>query len=100
MTFPNNTLFGFYEHLPGSFIYHYDMGFEYVSPANDAFGDVYFYDFESGHWWYTGPTLFPNLYDFTLGAWIFYFADPSHPGHYTTNPRKFAYDTTHVTFTM
>ncbi len=100
LTFPDNTLFGYYEHLAGSFIYHYDMGFEYVSPANDAFGDVYFYDFESAHWWYTGPTLFPNLYDFTLGAWIYYFTDPSNPGHYTTNPRKFAYDATHVTFTM
>ncbi len=100
LTFPDGNLFGYYEHLAGSFLYHYDMGFEYVAPSDDANGDVYFYDFESGHWWYTGPTLFPNLYDFTLGAWIYYFTDPSNPGHYTTNPRKFAYDTTHVTFTM
>jgi hypothetical protein len=81
-------------------LYHYDMGFEYVIPANDAYGDVYFYDFQSGHWWYTGPSLFQNIYDFTLGAWIYYFPDPSNPGHYTTNPRKFAYDMTHVVFTM
>jgi virginiamycin B lyase len=100
LTFPDNNLFGAYTYLPGSFIYHYDMGFEYVSPANDAGGDVYFYDFTSGHWWYTGPALFPNLYDFTLAAWIYYFPDTSNPGHYTTNPRKFAYDTTHVIFTM
>jgi uncharacterized repeat protein (TIGR01451 family) len=100
LTFPNNTLFGYYEYLAGSFIYHFDMGFEYVFPANDASGDVYFWDNTSGHWWYTGPALFPNLYDFTLGAWIYYFTDPSNPGHYTTNPRKFAYDATHVTFTM
>jgi uncharacterized repeat protein (TIGR01451 family) len=100
LTFPDNTLFGYYEHLAGSFIYHFDMGFEYVFPANDASGDVYFWDDQTGHWWYTGPTLFPNLYDFTLGAWIFYFADPANPGHYTTNPRKFASDATHVTFTM
>jgi virginiamycin B lyase len=100
LTFPNSTLFGYFEPLAGSFIYHFDMGFEYVFPANDASGDVYFWDNTSGHWWYTGPTLFPNLYDFTLGAWIYYFTDPSNPGHYTTNPRKFAYDATHVTFTM
>jgi virginiamycin B lyase len=100
LTFPNNTLFGYYEHLAGSFIYHFDMGFEYVFPANDAYGDVYFWDDQSGHWWYTGPTLFPNLYDFTLGAWIYYFTDPSNSGHYTTNPRQFAFDATHVTFTM
>ncbi len=100
LTFPDGNLFGYYTYFPGSFIYHYDMGPEYVFPSNDAYGDVYFYDFESGHWWYTGPTLFPNLYDFTLGAWIYYFSDPSNPGHYTTNPRKFAYDTTHVNFTM
>ncbi len=100
LTFPNSTLFGYYAHLSGMFIYHFDMGFEYVLPANDASGDVYFWDDQSGHWWYTGPTLFPNLYDFTLGAWIYYIPDSSNPGHYTTNPRTFAYDATHVTFTM
>jgi uncharacterized repeat protein (TIGR01451 family) len=100
LTFPDGNLFGYYEYLAGSFIYHYDMGFEYVFPTNDGFGDVYFYDFQSGHWWYTGPSLFQSIYDFTLGAWIYYFPDPSNPGHYTTNPRKFAYDATHVMFTM
>ena len=100
LTFPNGTLFGFYNYPAASYIYHYDMGFEYLLPANAAAGDIYFYDFESGHWWFTGPSLFPNLYDFTLGAWIFYFSDPSNPGHYTTNPRKFAYDSTHVIFAM
>jgi uncharacterized repeat protein (TIGR01451 family) len=100
LVFPDGNLFGYYDHLLVTFIYHYDMGFEYVLPANDPSGDVYFYDFQSGHWWFTGPTLFPNLYDFTLGAWIEYFTDPLNPGHYTTNPRKFSYDTTHVAFTM
>jgi hypothetical protein len=76
------------------------MGYEWVDPTNDSNGDVYFYDLQSGHWWYTGPTLFPNLYDFTLGAWIFYFSNPSNPGHYTTNPRQFAYDSNHMMFTM
>jgi uncharacterized repeat protein (TIGR01451 family) len=100
LTFPDGTPFGSYTYLQGSFLYHYDMGLEYIIATNDAGNDAYFYDFTSGHWWYTGPALFPNLYDFTLGAWIYYFIDPSNPGHYTTNPRKFAYDTTHVTFTM
>ena len=100
LVFPDGNLFGYYTYLSGGFIYHYDMGYEYVLPSNDAGGDVYLWDNQSGHWWYTGPSLFPNLYDFTLGAWIYYFPDASNPQHYTTNPRKFAYDTTHVTFTM
>ena len=28
--------------------------------------DVYLYDFNSNHWWYTSTTLFPYLYDFNL----------------------------------
>jgi hypothetical protein len=98
LQFPNGTLFGYYNFPSSPYLYHYDMGFEFYVPANDALGDIYFFDFESGHCWYTGLTLFPSLYDFTLGAWIYYFPDPSNPGHYTTNPRKFAYDITHVTF--
>ncbi len=100
LSFPNGNLFGYYEYLPGSIIYHFDLGYEYVFPANDANGDAYFYDFQSEHWWYTGPSLFPYIYDFTLGAWIYYEPDPSSPGHYTTNPRKFAYTSTHEIFTM
>jgi uncharacterized repeat protein (TIGR01451 family) len=100
LTFPNGTLFGYYGYLGSGWIYHFDLGYEYVLPSGDANGDVYLYDLQSGHWWFTGPTLFPNLYDFTLAEWIYYVPNASEPGHYTTNPRQFASDTTHVVFTM
>lgn len=84
LIFPDGNLFGYYTYFPGSIIYHYDMGFEYVFPALVVHG----------------PISVSEPLRFHAGAWIFYFADPSNPQHYTTNPRKFAYDTTHATFTM
>jgi hypothetical protein len=74
------------------------MGYEAFLPSSG--GLIYFFDFASGHWWYTGSNLFPNVYDFTLGAWIYYFPDTKNPGHYTTNPRYFANLTTGQVFTM
>jgi uncharacterized repeat protein (TIGR01451 family) len=100
LVFPNGTLFGYYKYLADSFIYHADLGYEYVLPSGDAGGDVYLWDYQSQHWWYTGPNLFPNLYDFTLGEWIFYFSNSANPGHYTSSPREFASDTTHLMFMM
>lgn len=45
-------------------------------------------DEATGHYFLTGDS-FPKIYDFTLGTWIYYLADPQRPGHYTTNPRRF-----------
>jgi hypothetical protein len=99
LQFPDGNLFGYYNFpAPGSIIYHYDMGFEgFVSSTA---GQIYFYDFASGHWWYTSAGLFPYLYDFTLNTFIYYFPDPKKMGHYTTNPRSFVNLTTGVFFTM
>lgn len=99
LAFPNGALFGYYGYLGSGWIYHFDLGYEYVLPS-DANGDVYLYDLQSGHWWFTGPALFQTFYDFTLADWIYYIPNASEPGHYTSNPRQFASDTTHVVFTM
>ncbi len=100
LTFADGNLFGYYAYLANSWIYHFDMGYEYVFPSNDANGDVYFWDSQSTHWWYTGPTLFPYLYDFTLNVWVLYMNDTNRPGHYTANPRSFSSTVTHLIFTM
>jgi hypothetical protein len=92
---PNGNIFGYYSYLPNAanYIYHFDMGYEYVVDANDG-GGVYFYDFASSHWWYTGRSYpFPYIYDFGLNAYLYYYADANNAGHYTTNPRYF-YDFT------
>lgn len=100
LQFPGANFFGYYNLEFFPWLYHYDMGFEYFVDAADGKGGAYLYDATSGHWFFTGSSLFPYLYDFTLTAWIYYIPDPLNPGHYTTNPRQFAYTSTHQIFTM
>ena len=98
LQFPDGNLFGYYEYLSSSILYHFDMGYEAFIPSSG--GQIYFYDFASGHWWYSSPTVFPYLYDFTLNTFIYYFPDTKNAGHYTTNPRYFSNLTTGQIFTM
>ena len=89
LTFPNGQLFGFYSFAVFPYLYHFDFGFVFFSDANDAQGNIYFYDFTSQGWFYTGPGLWPYLYDFNLGTFLYYFPDASRPGRYTSSPRQF-----------
>jgi Trypsin-like peptidase domain len=90
LQFANGTPFGYYSYLPNqNFIYHIDLGFEYLFDANDANNGIYFYDFASSSFFYTSPSTFPDLYDFSLNAWLYYLPDVANPGHYTHNPRWF-----------
>jgi hypothetical protein len=91
LQFPDSNVFGYYEYLSSSILYHFDMGFEAFIPGTG--NQIYFYDFTSSHWWYSSSSLFPYLYDFTLNSWIYYFAN-------TTNPRYFSNLTTGKVFTM
>ena len=91
LTFPNGNLFGYYSYLSDpNYLYHSDLGYEYVFDAADGAGGVYFYDFASGDFFYTSPTFpFPYLYDFALQSTLYYYPDTNRAGHYTTNPRYF-----------
>jgi hypothetical protein len=90
LQFANGAPFGYYSYLSDqNFIYHIDLGFEYLIDANDANHGIYFYDFASSSFFYTSPTLFPDLYDFSLNAWLYYLPDANNPGRYTHNPRWF-----------
>jgi len=90
LQFANGTPFGYYSYLPDpNFIYHIDLAFEYLLDANDVNHGIYFYDFASSSFFYTSPTLFPDLYDFSLNAWLYYLPDVNNPGRYTHNPRWF-----------
>jgi hypothetical protein len=97
LQFPDGKLFGYYTHMGGGWIYHFDMGYEYVSGSGPA---VDLWDMGSGHWWYTNTGAFPYVYDFTLNAWLYYFPATNNAGHYTTSPRYFANMTTGVIFMM
>jgi hypothetical protein len=93
LQFANGTPFGYYIYLSAEenprFIYHIDLGFEYLLDANDANHGIYFYDFASSSFFYTSPSTFPYLYDFSLNAWLYYLPDVSNPGRYTHDPRWF-----------
>ena len=60
--------------------------------GGDGQDGVYFYDFKSGTFFYMSPSFpFPYLYDFSLNSVVYYFPDPSNPGHYNTNGYRFFY---------
>ena len=90
LAFPNGNFFGYYAFLDDPrFLYHFDLGYEYVMDAKDGKGGVYLYDFASGGFFYTGPTFpFPYLYDFSRSAVLYYYPASS-AGHYAANPRYF-----------
>ncbi|MDB6021300.1 MAG: Fibronectin, type domain protein [Pedosphaera sp.] len=89
LEFPDQVVFGYYDQTGYPWVYHFDMGFEYVINAGDQQGSVYLYDNSSQSFWFTSPALFPYLYDFKLNSWIYYYADTTKPGRYTSNPRYF-----------
>ena len=91
LAFADGTPFGYYSYLTEPhYIYHFDLGYEYVFDANDGKDGVYFYDFASSDFFYTSPTFpFPYLYDFGASTVLYYFPNTSSNGHYTTNPRYF-----------
>jgi hypothetical protein len=91
LQFPNGNTFGYYDVMDFGFpcFYHFDMGFEWYFDANNSEHGAYLYDFSSKTFFYTDPQTFPNLYDFTLKSWIYYFPDPNQAGHYTSKPRYF-----------
>ena len=90
----DGNYFGYYSFLSDSaYIYHFDLGYEYVLDANDGNDGVYLYDFASSTFFYTSPTFpFPYLYDFTLNKVLYYYPDPNNPGHYNTNGVRYFYD--------
>ncbi len=96
LAFPNGNYFGYYAFLSDPhYVYHFDLGWQYVFNAADGHDGVYLYDFASNDFFYTSPSFpFPYLYDFGLGSVVYYFPDPANAGHYTTNPRYF-YDFAH-----
>ena len=91
LQFPIGNYFGYYGFLDDpNYLYHADLGYEYVFDAADGKNGVYLYDFAGGGFFYTNPVFpFPYLYDFNLQAVLYYFPATSNPGHFTSNPRYF-----------
>ena len=94
LDFASGNPFGYYSYLGNApYVYHYDLGYEYVFDAADGKNGVYLYDFASSTFFYTSPTFpFPYLYDFSLNTVLYYYPDPNNPGHYNTNGTRYFYD--------
>ena len=77
-------VFGYYSYLSDpSYIYSFDLGYEYLIDANDGRDGIYFYDFESDTFFYTSPSFpYPYLYDFTLNAVLYYYGDGTDSSRY------------------
>ena len=94
LAFPSGNYFGYYSYLTDpAYIYHFDLGYEYVFDAADNKSGVYLYDFASNDFFYTSPGFpFPYLYDFSLNSVLYYYPDPNNAGHYNTNSIRYFYD--------
>ncbi len=94
LAFPNGNYFGYYSFLSDpNYLYHFDLGYEYIFDAGDGKAGVYFYDFKSGGYFYTSPTFpFPYLYDFSLNTTLYYYPDPNNAGRYNTNGVRYFYN--------
>ncbi len=85
--------FSYYSYLGDPhYIYHFDLGYEYVFDAADGKNGVYLYDFASNGFFYTSPTFpFPYLHDFALDSVVYYYPDPDDPERYDTNGVRYFY---------
>lgn len=88
-----NGFFSYYSYLTDPhYIFHFDLGYEYVFDAADASGGVYFYDFASNGFFYSSPKFpFPYLYDFNLDSVVYYYGNPDDPERYNTNGVRYFY---------
>ena len=93
LAFAGGDYFGYYSFLTdANYLYHFDLGFEYVFDASDANDGVYLYDFKSSDYFYTSPSFpFPYLYDFGLKSVVYYYPDPGEAGHYNTDGVRYFY---------
>ena len=93
LQFPSGNPFGYYTYLPDpNYIYHFDLGYEFVFDAADGYNGVYLYDFKSNDFFYTSPAFpFPYLYDFGLNSTVYYYPDPNNAGRYNTNGVRYFY---------
>ena len=94
LAFPDGQEFGYYSYEFFPYLYHTDLGFEYVIAANDAANGAYLYDFGLQTFLYTSPTLYPYLYNFNAGAFYYFFygeGDPSTRAFYNFGTSQYVY---------
>ena len=73
--------FGMYNRTHSPWIYHWDHGYIYLSPASVTAADMWFYQQPLG-WFWTNQRSYPKIYRNHDGVWLGYM-------HGTKNPRWF-----------
>ncbi len=93
LDFSTSHYFGYYSYLDDPrYVYHFDLGYEYVFDAADGNAGVYLYDFASQTFFYSSPTFpFPYLYDFSMNTILYYYPDLDNAGHYNTDGTRYFY---------
>ena len=56
LAFPDGKKFGYYTYQFYPYLYHTDLGFEYVIPSTGTDDGVYLYDYKLSQFLYTSPT--------------------------------------------
>jgi hypothetical protein len=70
--------FGDYADMGSSWIWHPQHGYEYVYSLSTP-TSIYFWDHSGLGWLWTSSTLYPYLYRFSGGAWLWYQSGSSSP---------------------
>ncbi len=95
LALPSGKPFGYFAFLSDpDYLYHFDLGYEYVYDAADGNSGVYLYDFKSQGFFYTNPASpfqFPFLYDFSMNSVVYYFPAPRNPQRYNTSGVRYFY---------
>ena len=70
--------FGNYADLGNDWIWHPQFSYEYV-PASSTPTSIFFWDLSGLGWLWTSNTMYPYLYSFADGAWLWYQIGTSSP---------------------
>lgn len=69
--------FGYFSDKENPWIYHLEHHWLY--PYGTSTNDLTFYDSAMGAFWWTSQAVYPNLYRFSDGAWLWYLEGSSNP---------------------
>lgn len=71
--------FGYYAPFQFPYVYHNELQYLYAIDAANTERGVYLYDFQGLDFLYTSPSLYPYVYCFDQGAFLYYFKGTTKP---------------------
>ena len=83
---------GFYNSSFAPWVFHTQHQWMFVSDGSTS-DSLFLFDLSSAGWFFTGQSVYPSLFSFNRGSWVFYFED-------TSGPRQFVDLQTSEAFTL